>query len=238
MIHLAGDNPVKQALQELDIFEEEGIDGAIIENYDGSYDDVESTLRQTAIRDGNVVIGVNILPNDFTLAFRWANRYVAQFIQLDYVAGRYECRFGNTKNPIELELAKYTQAKEQFPDIVVLGGVHPKYHRPFHDSNLIQDLKEGMERAEAIVVTGAGTGQPTTMPKITYFRKILGTHPLIVGAGMTPENAYEQLSISDGAIVGSSLKPNGNTENPIDRGLVRAFMAVVKQVRQDHAGVQ
>ena len=47
MIHLAGDKPVKRALEELAIFEEEGVDGAIIENYHGTIWNVIETFKET-----------------------------------------------------------------------------------------------------------------------------------------------------------------------------------------------
>ena len=200
---------------------------AIIENYHGSLQDVEKTLQETSRLNSGVVIGVNVLPNEFDKSFLLANHYGARFIQLDHVAGRYEGSHGDRS----LNLPKYQEWKEKFPNVVVLGGVWPKYYTPIPGSNLEADLREGMERAEAIVVTGAGTGQETPFDKIRQFGRIIGNHPLVIGAGLTPDNAYEPLCIADGAIVGTSLKYQDNTSNQIDRKRVVDFMAVVKQAR-------
>lgn len=224
MIHLAGQNPVKRALEELAVFEEEGIDGAIVENYHGSVQDVTQTLHETHKRKPNVVIGVNVLPNEFYQSLPFAQKYGADFVQLDHVAGTY--RSG------ELNFESYKHVKSKHPDIIVLGGVWPKYYHPIEGSDLEQDLKTGIQRAEAIVVTGAGTGKETPFDKIKRFREIIGDHPLVVGAGLTPDNAYEQLCISNGAIVGTSLKLDDNTYNPIDRQRVRDFMSVVREARE------
>src|SRR3989338_7976591 len=89
MIHLAGDKPVARALEEIAIFEDEGIDVALIENYHGSVQDVIQTLQETSRIKPKIAIGINILPNEFELAFRLAHEYGADFIQMDYVAGRY-----------------------------------------------------------------------------------------------------------------------------------------------------
>lgn len=60
------------------------------------------------------------------------------------------------------------------------------------------------------------------------FRKHLGeSYPLIVGAGLTPKNVKEQLHYAQGAIVGSTFKPDGDTQRMVDRILVRQFMNVV-----------
>lgn len=224
MIHLAGQNPVTRALEELAIFEEEGIDGAIVENYHGSVQDVIETLQETHKRELGVVIGVNILPNDFYQSLPLAQKYGANFIQLDHVAGIYHSG--------ELNFESYRAVKNKHPDIIVLGGVWPKYYRPIEGSDLEKDLKTGIKRAEAIVVTGAGTGKETPLSKIKRFGEIIGDHPLIIGAGLTPDNAYEQLCLSNGAIVGTSLKMNDNTHNLIDRRRVRDFMSVVKEARE------
>ncbi len=224
MIHLAGDNPVRRALDDITLFEEEGLSGAIIENYHGSVDDVVKTLKENAKSDMKISIGINILPNEFQRAFHLANCYGANFIQLDHVAGTYT-------NGKAFDFALYDLCRKKNPQVSVFGGVWPKYYTPITGSNLEMDLQTGMERADAIVVTGAGTGKETPLEKITHFRSGIGNHPLIIGAGLTPENARQQLLLADGAIVGTALKVGNETSNPIDRFKVRDLMAVVKDVR-------
>ncbi len=224
MIHLAGDNPVRRALDEIALFEEEGISGAIIENYHGSVDDVVKTLKETAKLNLKISFGVNILPNEFQRAFHLANCYGADFIQLDHVAGTYT-------NGKKFDSGLYDACRKKYPEISVFGGVWPKYYTPIAGSNLETDLQTGMERADAIVVTGAGTGKETPFGKITRFRSGIGDHPLIIGAGLTVANAYQQLSLADGAIVGTALKVGNETSNPVDSFKVRDLMAVVREVR-------
>jgi predicted TIM-barrel enzyme len=230
MIHLAGNDPVKRALNELAIFEEEGIDGAIIENYHGSTEDVEETLKAISKQDHFITLGVNILANDYSDSFPLAAEYGADFIQIDNIAGTY------TRGTRTYSV--YSQLRQEHPDIVVLGGVWPKYYEPINPvkEQLRHDLLEGMQRSDAIVVTGEGTGKETPIEKIRYFREVLGDHPLIDGAGITPENAFEQLSICDGAIVGTYLKADGpyepNTFNHLDRIKIRDLMDVVREVRK------
>tara|TARA_Y100000034_G_C6886703_1_gene407203 strand:+ start:601 stop:1338 length:738 start_codon:yes stop_codon:yes gene_type:complete len=226
MIHLAGEDPIKQALEELTIFEEEGVDGAIIENYCGTIKNVNDTIKEISKRSFKVTIGINILPNEFHLSLPLAREYGADFVQLDFVSGRYE-------GVKDFNFNKYRDIKSNYSDIVVLGGVHPKYYTPIEGSDLKDDLEIGVQRAEAIVVTGEGTGMKTPLDKIKEFRNTIGDYPLIVGAGLTTETVYEQLSIADGAIVGTSLKIDDNTINPINRQKVRNFMNEVKRLRKD-----
>jgi predicted TIM-barrel enzyme len=224
MIHLAGDKPVKRALEEIALFEEEGIDGAVVENYHGSVRDVLKTLKEIYQRKTSVIIGVNILPNEFYHSLPLAFEYGADFIQLDNIAGSYQSG--------TLDFETYKSYKEKYSDIIVLGGVWPKYYHPIEGSDLEADLQEGKKRAEAIVVTGEGTGKVTPFEKIIGFRQILGKHPLVIGAGLTPKNAYEQLCMANGAIVGTAFKVDDNTYNPMDRNRIKDFMSVVKEARK------
>jgi len=223
MIHCSGS--VNDAINEITILEEEGVDGIIVENYHGTTREVIDVLKELKNHDFNIEVGINILPNEFIEALMMANTYGATFIQLDHVAGTY-------KNGTTLNVEEYNTMKSKYPDITVLGGVWPKYYTPVEGSDLVADISQGMERAEAIVVTGEGTGKETPLDKIKNFREILGNDfPLITGAGMNPSNVGEQVSHAEGAIVGSCLKPYKRTQELIRRELVREFMDEVTKIR-------
>lgn len=224
MIHLTGNNPVPNALRELETYEEFGVDGAIIENYFGSVEDVIKTLEEKDKSVFDLSIGVNILPNEFKKSFQLADRYGADFIQIDHISGMY---YEGKINP-----GLYKSVKNQYPEIVVLGGVWPKYYHPVKSSNLEKDLMTAVKRAEAIVVTGEGTGKETPLDKIKKFRKTIGEHPLVIGAGLNLENAYGQLQYADGAIVGSYFKEKERAENKLDRYKIKNFMSLVQECRQ------
>jgi|TARA_Y100000310_G_scaffold328062_1_gene395472 predicted TIM-barrel enzyme len=54
-----------------------------------------------------------------------------------------------------------------------------------------------------------------------------------VGAGVNLKNAYEQMSVCDGAIIGSAFKRKKDTRSPVDRELVRNLMGEVRRARID-----
>ena len=229
MIHLAGYDPVKRALDELEVFQEEGIDAAIIENYHGSEQDVYYAVHEIAKRKYDLVLGINVLPNNFFQSIPLAAENGFDYVQLDHVAGGYN---GTPRNHETLNVESYVNCKRKHPEIIVMGGVWPKYYTPIKDSKLEDDLYAAKQRAEAIVVTGQGTGMETPLSKIVKFKNLLKGYPLIIGAGVTPENAHQQLKHADGAIVGSSLKVNNNTKNELDRKKIRDLMKEVKQARK------
>ncbi len=227
MLHLAGGDPVRRALEEFALYEDEGVDGVIVENYHGAVSDVQKTIEAIQKRGTLLEVGVNILPNNYQIALHLAEAFGCSFIQLDYVAGKYDLA------PRGINLEHYLSCREKRKDILVLGGVWPKYYTPLEGSDLENDLREGMERADAIVVTGEETGMKTPLEKIREFRRVLGDYPLIIGAGLTPYNVYEQLLIAEGAIVGSYFKRNMQTNSPVDRERVQQLMTAVHTVRKE-----
>ena len=230
MIHLSG-NTEKEAIQraneELDIYEEGGVDGAILENYCVEEGRLIRAIKPLKEKSRNLVLGVNVLPNEYVLAFELAKMYHLDFIQLDYVAGKY-----TSGSPINKEFyEKAIGTTNAILPIAVLGGVWPKYYNPVVGSSLEKDLKYGMKMADAIVVTGERTGEETPMEKILRFREIAGDFPLIIGAGLTVQNARQQLEVADGAIVGSYFKPEGDISKMVERHRVMALMDVVNAAR-------
>ncbi len=234
MLHLAGGTDkdiVNRALREADIYEKEGLAGAIVENYHGSIGDVMRVTTALNTRQRKLIIGVNVLPNNYVDSFSIAKKYGARFIQLDRVAGTYRGRKGREELPALDCQKEYFKARMGYPEILVLGGVWPKYYIPVASSSLKNDLKNGMFLSDAIVVTGKGTGIETPISKILEFRRIIGeSFPLIVGAGVTTDNVHRQLGIADAAIVGSYFKHRGNTYEGVDKLKVRTFMDVVREI--------
>ena len=222
MIHLAGDTPgekIDRAREELVIFERYGVSGVIIEDYHTrSMLDVCNALEELSGKRKTVQLGVNLL-QDPKLSFELAREFGATFVQLDDIQG-----------PEDI----YAECRENHPDIVILGGVRFKY-TPSTGDSLEKDLEQGMQRCDAIVTTGSGTGIETPLEKLIRFRKYIGDFPLIAGAGVTSENVYEQLLIANGAIIGSGIKYGNNTQERVDSRRVSKLMKVVRKLRTDNA---
>jgi len=234
MLHMYGrENATNIMDDELTIFEEEGVDGYIIENYGGGIEEVRKGLQMIHEFEkfDSMYKGINILPNNFELAYALAATYKLDFIQLDYIAGTYENN-RYPKQPIKLDIDNFQRFRDRFPEIKVLGGVHPKYYEPVAGSNFMVDLEEAQYLCDAIVVTGAGTGKQTPLDKIKDFKKFSGNHlPVIIGAGLDEFNVEEQLVHADGGIIGSYLKTNGQATGKVEKNRVRDFMAKVNRHR-------
>lgn len=83
---------------------------------------------------------------------------------------------------------------------------------------------------DAICVSGPITSQPadaSAMAEVSGAVAGSGV-PVLINTGFKVTNAAELLAYADGAIVGSSLKVDGITWNPVDRSRVAALMAEVR----------
>jgi predicted TIM-barrel enzyme len=71
-------------------------------------------------------------------------------------------------------------------------------------------------------------------PELSKVKKAseLASRPILMGSGTNPENVADFLQYADGAIVGSSLKKDGRSENPVDVKIVKRYMDAVNRVRE------
>jgi predicted TIM-barrel enzyme len=231
MVHLKGEDGegrLEIAKKEIGIYEEAGLDGIIVENYFGSEYDVESALDYIRGREFDMMLGVNVLNND-RLGFGMAKKYRADFLQLDSVAGHLE-------PDKDLAFHKFIQEQRAGCGAKVLGGIRFKYQPYLSGRSLEEDMRIGMERCDAIVVTQDATGQETSMEKIMQFRALLGHFPLFAGAGMTAENCPSQLAVVDGAIVGSYFKDTHKADGDVCLSCCAGFMSAVKKARGEMRG--
>lgn len=219
MLHLLGDTPkgvVENAIKEMKMMVKHGVAAVLVENYFGSVEDIENVLAVLQKDYPDVVYGVNVL-GDFETAYALAKKYDAKFIQVDSICG-------HLYPGSEKKFYDRIDAMRADCNALLLGGVRFKYQPVHSGRSLEEDLNIGKQYCDVIVVTGAGTGIPTELDKIKEFRSILGEFPLIVGAGMKDTTVAEQLSYSDGGIVGSFFKFDGRDYGYMDESRIEKFM--------------
>ena len=86
--------------------------------------------------------------------------------------------------------------------------------------------------ADAILVSGLTAGIEPKLETIQEVKQAVGEQvPVLLNTGGRVENIRSFLSVADGVIVGSSLKVDGYTWNPVDEHRVSAFMDEVRAVR-------
>jgi len=85
---------------------------------------------------------------------------------------------------------------------------------------------------DILLVSGNITGEKTDLSIIEKIKKVLPDTPVFANTGVDIHNVSEVLKVADGAIVGTSLKIDGITWNPIDKIRVIELMKKVKEIRK------
>lgn len=84
---------------------------------------------------------------------------------------------------------------------------------------------------DAILVSGAITGEAPAMSDLAAVKKALPDTPVLANTGVKHATIAEVMKISDGCIVGSSLKVDGNTWNAVDAKRAAEFMDLARKAR-------
>jgi len=84
---------------------------------------------------------------------------------------------------------------------------------------------------DVILVSGPMAGSEPDIESLVNIKEAIKDVPVFVNTGANEENIADFLSVADGVIVGSSLKVDGYTWNPVDPAQVARFMAQVQKVR-------
>jgi membrane complex biogenesis BtpA family protein len=239
------DYVVKKALKDIKALQDGGINGILIENWKefsvGEFVSVETARNLTEvvikIRDSiKVPFGINVLNNDFKVAFSVAKLTGASFVELDVFVDKVKSAFVNNTNAMKKPFIVDPKPKEIWKYAKSIGAkniplfcfVQPKHYVILEKGKTIEDstkqaIKEG---ASAVLVTKA-TGFAPTVDLIGRSKKVAGDIPVGIGSGFSAENAKEILPFIDFAVVGTSIKIDGITDNPVDELQVSSIMAEV-----------
>ncbi len=225
-----------------------GVDGLLVENWEEQSDNpfvigetIERMLRVTrAIRDKiKAPIGVNVLHNDYKAAFRIAQELGLPFIQLDVYVDKVRTEFehtGGVQFDVHIDIED-VQRHRQGTDTNLFVNIHPKHYTLLEKGKTIEEsTKQAIDNnANGVVVTRL-TGAAPDLELVRKVKDFAENYqqgfPVIVGSGMNIDNLQQLLMLGDGAIVGTTFKIDGVTDNPVDPRRVEQFMdAVYKAFR-------
>ncbi|MEE2645404.1 MAG: BtpA/SgcQ family protein [Myxococcota bacterium] len=214
-----------------------GVHGIIVENFGsapfvkGSHGDrvpphqlAAITLVASALRaETRLPIGVNCLRNDAYSAVGIAAAASLDFLRVNIHSGAYLTDQGVIEGEAALTLAYRSRLRSQ---TAIFADVMVKHATPLAPIDLYQSAADTVKRglADAIIVTGSGTGaavDPSRLETLQPLRAIAG---LYIGSGLTEAQLSELTPLIDGAIVGTTFKVEGQLQAPVDELRVRAFM--------------
>ncbi len=82
--------------------------------------------------------------------------------------------------------------------------------------------------ADAVCVSGPMTGVSVDEENLELAKRAIPGTPVIANTGVRQENVRRILNVADGVIVGTALKNDGYTWNPVDQARVAAFMKTAR----------
>lgn len=88
-------------------------------------------------------------------------------------------------------------------------------------------------RPDALCVSGLTAGTETDSAILKLVKETVGNTVVFANTGVRLSNVEDQLSIADGAVVGTTFKKDGVFENHVDVARVKEFMTKVKAFRNN-----
>ena len=120
-------------------------------------------------------------------------------------------------------------------DVKLLFNIVPEAAKYLGDRNIIDIAKSTVfnTKPDALCVSGLVAGAETDSQILKKVKEAVPGTVVFANTGVKLNNVEEQLSIADGAIVGTTFKKDGVFENPVDVTRVKEFMDRVKKFREN-----
>ena len=178
-------------------------------------------------RSFELPLGINVLRNDAESAMAIASAAGAQFIRVNIHSGARITDQGIIEGKAH-ETIRYRRSLGS--DIRIFADADVKHSAPLGARRLKDEVEELVQRAcaDAIIVTGRATGHQTATEDLQTAKQAAGTVPIYAGSGVDLSDVRDVLKIADGIIVGTALKIDGISNNPVDIGRVRQFVAAAR----------
>jgi membrane complex biogenesis BtpA family protein len=214
------------ALPDAQILVEAGFAGLIIENlgdapYYPDHAPAETVAAMSVVaahvrQQTKLPVGVNVLRNDAQSAMAIAAAADLQFIRVNVLIGTSVTDQGLLSGQAHLVARKRQQLQAE--NVLIFADLRVKHAAPLVERELAQEIDDLFERAlaDAIIVSGTGSGKPVDLDFLREVKKLADDRPVLIGSGLNLENAKALLAVADGAIVGSSIKVDGKIHNRVD----------------------
>lgn len=221
------DEVLERALTDARALAAGGCDGFVVENFgDRPFTrgrvEAETVAAMTRVivelsREVKLPFGVNVLRNDALSAVGIAAATGAAFVRVNVHTGAAVTDQGIIEGDAYATLRKRTALA---PDLLVFADHLVKHATPMGETSVTDVRLRGL--ADAIIITGAATGASADPARLRAVRAELPDTPLLLGSGLTAENAAS-FGDADGAIVGTSIKIAGVVDAAKVEAVVRAF---------------
>jgi len=225
---------------------EAGVDGIMVENFGDVPFTAGAVAPETVAALALAVdrareaapglpVGINVLRNDARAALGIAAAAGAAFVRVNVHSGTMFTDQGPVVGQAHETLRR--RASLGIP-CALLADVHVKHASPPPGERLEEAALDTWHRglADALVVSGAGTGAPTDPDRLARVAQAVPGAPVWVGSGVTPETLAALWVNAGGFIVGSWMQAGGLAGHPVDPDRARMMVAAAEALRGGGAG--
>lgn len=229
---------IDAALADAQAWKQAGAHGLMVENFGDTpffKSDVprETIAAMTAVAGEirravpDLPLGINVLRNDGESALAVAVAVGASYIRVNVLSGSAVTDQGI----IEGRAAALMRYRRQLgaEHIKVLADVRVKHAAPLAQRPLIDEVQELVRRAgaDAVIVSGTGTGKPTDPNHAAEVKAIASAIPVLIGSGAEAQSIPLLKPACDGFIIGSAAKPGGRIDAAVDVALAKQIIEVI-----------
>ncbi len=208
------DLTTKNALKDLSALERGGADAIIFENnYDYPHHEfvapgtiaVMTYVGRELRKHTKLPLGISVLWNDYKTALAIAKTVNLQFIRIPVFVDTVKTAFGTIRG--EARKVVIERKALDAEHVALLTDIHVKHSELISKMSLEESACTAIQAgSDGIIITGRWTGQSPDLSEVQKLRRKIGLFPLLVGSGLSSENASELLQYANGAIVSTSLK--------------------------------
>ena len=229
---------VKWVKRDIEKLIDAGVDGVLFCNEDDrpytfqvGHEAVAAMTRVVSeCRPTSIPFGVDLMW-DARAAMAVAAATGAVFIR-EVVTGAYESDMG-LWSPDAADLLRYRRALNA-EDVMVFMNITPEFASTLGSRSVAARAHSAVvsSLADAILIAGPMAGAEPDFEWVVEAKDAVGdSAPVLLNTGARQDNIAKYLEVADGVIVGSALKVDGYTWNPVDPERLSGFMEVVNRVR-------
>ena len=222
--------------RDLDVLSNSGVDGVIFCNENDrpyrTHAGPETVATMAAVvgelrKEMDIPYGVDVLWDPIA-ALAIAKATGARFVR-EVISGAYAGDFGvwSTDPAATFDFRRRVQAEE----VRLFFNVTAEFAAPLAPRPIGLAAKSAVfsSLADAICVSGVITGSGVDVSLLREAKEAVGDTAVIANTGVRPETIGEMLTIADAVIVGTALKRDGITWNPIEPERVRRLLQAAEK---------
>ena len=223
--------------RDLEVLQSVGVDGLLFCNeadipYQLSVGHEISAAMASVIgqlrADLRTPFGVNLLWDPIA-SLAVARATGARFIR-EVLTGVYESDLGMIAPQLG-EIAGYRTAIGG-DDIALFDNIAPEFASAIGSRGIPERARgAAFLRVDAILISGPAAGVPFEMSDLHLAKEAVPDTPVIANTGVRAERIAEIFGVADGVIVGTSLKVDGMTWNPVDPDRAERLMEAARSAR-------